>query len=464
MIGAGAAGLSITFVAAGLGLRVAIFERARMGGDCLNNGCVPSKALLTAARVARDARRAARYGIRLPEPEVDWDALRAHVHGAIETIAPMDSEERYRGLGAEVVRAEVRFASPGTLIAAGRSYAPRRIVVAAGSRAAIPPIPGLAETPHLTNETLFEMRERPAHLLILGGGAIGTEMAQAHAALGCQVTLVEATRLLNREDPDLAAVIRDALVEDGVTIIEDTKVTAVEPGPTLVLEDGRRITGTHLLVAVGRRANIDDLGLDAGNVAHTLRGVATDAGLRSTTNPRVFASGDIADPEGIGPRQFTHVGSFHATILARRMIFRLPARLDYAALPRVTYTDPELASVGLTAEEARKSGQAVQVLDWPMHENDRAIAEGRPQGLARLVVSKRGKLLGAGIAAPHAGEMIGLLTHAVAKGLPASALTNLIVPYPTRAEAVKRAAGRPGLERLFAAGPRWVARRLMALG
>lgn len=464
VIGAGAAGLSITYVAANLGLRVAIIERTAMGGDCLNNGCVPSKALLTAARVARDARGAARYGIRLPEPEVDWPALRAHVQGAIAAIAPMDSEDRYRAMGAEVIRAEARFADPDTLLVDGRRLAPRRIVVAAGSRAAVPPIPGLRDIPFLTNESLFHLEDRPDHLLILGGGAIGTEMAQAHAALGCRVTLVEAGRLLGREDPTLAAIIRDAITADGATIIENTKVIAVEPGPTLVLEDGRRVAGTHLLVAVGRTPNLEDLNLDAAGIAHTPRGIATDSGLRSTTNKRVFASGDIADPEGIGPRHFTHVGSYHAGVLARRLFFRLPAKVDYAALPRVTYTDPELASVGMTEDEARKAGHDPQVLDWPMHENDRAIAEARPEGLARLIVAKRGKLLGVGIAAPHAGEMIGLLTHAVAKGLPASALAGLIIPYPTRAEAAKRAAAKPSLERLFAAGPRWVVRRLMALG
>lgn len=465
VIGAGSAGLSITYVAARMGLRVALIERERMGGDCLNTGCVPSKALLAAAHAAATARRAARYGVHLPEPEVDWAAVRAHVHGAIAAIAPLDSEERYRGFGAEVIRAEARFVAPDALEVTPAGEPPRRItarrfVVAAGSRAAVPDLPGLRPGPDrvsfLTNATLFGMAERPDHLLILGGGPIGLEMAQAHAALGCRVTLVEGGRIAGRDDPDLAAVVRDALTADGVTILEDAAVAAVEPGPILVLRDGRRIAGSHLLVAVGRTPNLEDLGLEAAGVRTTPRGIATDGGLRSLTNPRVHAAGDIADPEGIGPRLFTHVGSYHAGILARRILFRLPARLDYAALPRVTYTDPELAVVGLTETEARDAGHDVRVLRWPFAENDRAIAEGRTEGFAKLVVTPAGRLLGVGIVGVNAGEMLGLWTHAIGKRVSVNALAGMVVPYPTRAEAAKRAASTFSLERLFSPRARWL--------
>jgi pyruvate/2-oxoglutarate dehydrogenase complex dihydrolipoamide dehydrogenase (E3) component len=459
VIGAGSAGLSVTYAAARLGRKVVLIERDRMGGDCLNVGCVPSKALLSAAHAARSARGAARYGVRVAEPEIDWAGVRAHVRRAIDTIAPVDSAERYSGLGATVLRAEARFVEPVTLMAEGRRLTARRIVVAAGSRAAVPPIPGLAALPFLTNDTLFDLAERPDHLLILGGGAIGLEMAQAHAALGCRVTVVEQGRIAGQEDAELADGLRDVLQAEGVALLENTRVTAAEPGPVLVLEDGRRIAGSHLLVATGRRANLEDLGLDAAGIRATAQGIATDRGLRSLTQRHVFAAGDIADPDGIGPRRLTHVAGYHAGIIIRRALFRLPARLDYAALPRVTYTDPELAQVGLTEAEAAGTGRPHRVLRFPMAENDRAIAEGRTEGLVKLVVTPGGKLLGAGILAPHAGEMIGLWTQAIGRGVPLSAVAGMILPYPTRAEAGKRAAGAFYSERLF--GP-W-SRRLASL-
>ena len=454
MIGAGAAGLSITNVAARLGLRVTLIERARMGGDCLNAGCVPSKALLAAGHAAQAARRAGQYGVRLPAPEVDWPAVRAHVRRAIDTIAPADSEERYRALGATVLRADATLTGPSTVEAGGQRITARRIVLATGSRPVVPAIPGLDQVPFLTNETLFNLPERPEHLLILGGGPIGLEMAQAHAGLGCRVTVVQSGRALAREDAELAGLLRDALAAEGVTIREGCKVASVEPGPVLVLRGGERIAGSHLLVAVGRRPILAGLGLDAAGVRAGPQGIATDAGLRSLTNRRVFAAGDVADPEGIGPRYFTHVGSLHAGVLVRRMLFRLPARVDYSALPRVTYTDPELAQVGMTEEEAREAGHVPDVLRWPLAENDRAVAEGRAAGMAKLVVGRRGRLLGAGILAPHAGEMLGACALAITGGASLRALAGMVVAYPTRFEAVKRAAGERYTPKLFSAASR----------
>jgi pyruvate/2-oxoglutarate dehydrogenase complex dihydrolipoamide dehydrogenase (E3) component len=457
VIGAGAAGLSITAVAAQLGLKVALIERDRMGGDCLNTGCVPSKALLAAAHAAQSARGAGRLGIRLTEPVIDWDAVRAHVTGTIAAIAPMDSEARFRALGAEVLRGEAHFLDPDTLGIDGRRLTARRIVIAAGSRAAVPPIPGLDAVRHLTNETLFTLPHPPEHLLILGGGPVGLEMATAHAGLGCRVTLVEAGRIAPREDPELADGLRRAITAPGtapgtphrLTLIESASVTAVDPGPTLVLADGRRIAGSHLLISTGRRPNLERLALGAGNVRASPAGIATDRGLRSLTNRRVFAIGDLADPVGIGPRAFTHVGSYHASIVIRRALFRLPARLEYAALPRVIYTTPELAQVGLTEAEARAAGHRVTLLRAPLAENDRAVAEADVTGLVKLVVA-RNRVLGAGILAPHAGEMIGQWTLAIARRVPLAALVGLIAPYPTRAEAGKRALGSLFAPRLFA--------------
>jgi pyruvate/2-oxoglutarate dehydrogenase complex dihydrolipoamide dehydrogenase (E3) component len=448
VIGAGAAGLSVTAVAAQLGVNVVLIERSRMGGDCLNTGCVPSKALLAASHAAVAARGAGRFGVRLSEPEIDWAAVQSHVHGAITALAPIDSEARFRALGATVWRGEAHFVAPDALVVDGRRITARRIVIAAGSRAAVPPIPGLDSVPFRTNETAFELADRPEHLLILGGGPVGLEMADAFAGLGVQVTVVEAATIAGREDPELVAGLRSALTRRAVTLLEGVGVAAVEPGPALVLADGRRIAGSHLLVAVGRQPNLERLALDVGGVRASAAGVATDRGLRSVTNRRVFAVGDIADPIGIGPRAFTHVGSYHAGIVIRRALFRLPARLDYAALPRVTYTQPELAQVGMTDAEARAAGHAVSVLRWPLADNDRAVADGDTVGLVKLVV-RRARVLGAGILAPLAGEMIGVWTLAIAQRTKLSALAGMIVPYPTRSEAAKRAAGSQFAPKLF---------------
>jgi pyruvate/2-oxoglutarate dehydrogenase complex dihydrolipoamide dehydrogenase (E3) component len=444
VIGAGAAGLSVTALSAALGLKVALIERGEMGGDCLNYGCVPSKALLAAARAAAGARHAGRLGIRLPEPEIDWPRVRAHVRGAIARIAPTDSEARFRGMGVEVIRASAHFTAPDEVEAGARRYTFRRCVIAAGSQAIVPDLPGLGPVPWLTNETIFDLEERPEHLVILGGGPIGLEMAQAHARLGCRVTVIEAGRIAGRDDPELADGLRRALLRDGVTLLEGARLARVEPdrpGFVALLEDGARIAGSHLLLAVGRAPRLAGLDLPTAGIAAGKRGIATDAGLRSVSNRRVWAVGDIADPAGIGPRAFTHVGSQHAAVLARRMLFRLPARVDYAALPRVTYTDPELAQVGMTEEEAREAGLDPRPYRFPLAETDRAIAEGIEEGLVKLVVSPKGRLLGAGVLGPHAGEMVGMFGLMISRKLPLSALASLVLPYPTLAEGAKRAAG-----------------------
>lgn len=463
VIGAGAAGLSVTAVAAQLGVRVALVERETMGGDCLNTGCVPSKAMLAASHAVRAGLAAGRLGVRFEPPMVDWDAVSAHVRGVIATIAPTDSEERFEGLGATVLRGEARFHGPDSVSVNGKTLSARRIVVAAGSRAMVPPIPGLAEVPYLTNASIFGLTERPEHLLILGGGPIGLEMADAFIGLGARVTVVQATEIANREDPELVDGLRAALLARGITIIENASVTAVEPGPVLVLEDGRKIAGSHLLVATGRRPNLEWLDLEKGGVTATKMGVSTDTGLRSVSNRRVYAVGDIADPVGIGPRAFTHVGSYHAGLVIRRALFRLPAKIDYAALPRVTYTEPELAQVGMTEAEARAAGLDVTVLHWKFDENDRAIAERDTDGMVKIVVS-RGRVVGAGILAAHAGEMLGTWTLAISQRLKLSALAGMIVAYPTRAEAGKRAAGTYFTPKLFSDRTRMLVRWLAKLG
>ncbi|MGD0104126.1 MAG: FAD-dependent oxidoreductase [Rhodopila sp.] len=462
VIGAGAAGLSVVAGAAQLGASTLLIERGRMGGDCLNTGCVPSKALLAASHAARTVRDAARFGVVAQDPLIDWDCLRAHVQGVIATIAPVDSEARFRALGATVLRGEARFTNPDTISVDGRAITARRFVIAAGSRAAIPPIAGLDAVPYWTNDSLFDLSKKPDHLLILGGGPIGLEMADAFSGLGCKVTVIEAGRIAPKEDPELAAGLREALTRRGVVFHEEVKVTGVAPGPVLLLADRSRVAGSHLLVAAGRTPNLAALDLAAGNIQAGPAGIATDRGLRSVTNKNVFAAGDIADPAGFGPRAFTHVGSYHAGIIIRRVLFRLPARIDYAALPRVTYTDPELAQTGLTEAEAVAGGLKVQVLRWPLADNDRAIAERDTAGLVKLVVC-RGRVAGAGILAPHAGEIISQWTLPIAQRTKLSALAGLIVPYPTRSEAAKRAAGSFFAPRLFSARTKAAVRFLSRL-
>ena len=443
VIGAGAAGLSVAALSAALGLKVVLVERGAMGGDCLNYGCVPSKALLAAGHAAAAARRAGRFGVTLPPPEIDWAGVTAHVRASIAAIAPNDSVARFRGMGVEVIEANAHFAAPDIVEAAGRRLSFRRCVIAAGSAAVVPDIPGLGPVPWLTNETIFSLDSAPEHLVILGGGPIGLEMAQAHARLGVRVSVIEAGRIAGREDPELADGLRRALIADGVELHEGvgvTRFTAAGGGLIAWLADGRTIGGSHLLLATGRAPRLAGLDLEAAQVAHTARGVTTNKALRSVTNRRVFAAGDIADPVGIGPRAFTHVCSYHAGILARAMLFRLPASVDYAALPRVTYTEPECAQIGMTEAEAREAGHEVRLLRFPLAETDRAVTEGMHEGLVKLVATPGGRLLGAGILAPHAGEMAGLFALMIGKRMKLSALAGLVLPYPTLAEAAKRAA------------------------
>lgn len=464
VIGAGSAGLSVAAGAAQLGAETVLIEAGEMGGDCLNHGCVPSKALLAAAHEAVRHRAAAAFGMTSSPPSIDRARVAAHVQEVIASIAPIDSVARFEGLGVTVVRAWAKFIDRNTVEAGEFRITARRFVLAVGSSAFVPPIPGLDQVPYLTNETLWENETLPSHLLVLGGGAIGVEMAFAHRRLGSAVTLVEGAAILGREDAELADGLKQVLRDEGITLLEQAKVLRAEAGPTLVLEGDRRITGSHLLVATGRAPNLDGLGLEAGNVAFGKAGITVTTGLVSTTNPKVFAVGDIADVENIGPRQFTHVAGYHAGIVIRRALFRLPAKVDYRALPRATYTDPELAQVGLTEAEARAAGTKASSLHWKMDENDRAIAEGATVGMARITLDGRGRIIGAGILAPHAGELIAHWGTAIAQGAKLSAMAGQIIAYPTRAEAGKRAAGSYFTAKLFAPRTRWLVRQLRRFG
>ena len=452
IIGGGSGGLSLAAGAVQMGARVVLVEGHRMGGDCLNYGCVPSKALLAAGQAAQAMRTGGAFGVTPVEPEVDYAAAQDHVARAIATIAPHDSVERFEALGVRVIQAWGRFVSETELEAGDHVIAARRFVVATGSSPFVPPIPGLDGVPYLTNETLFGLRERPAHLLVIGGGPIGLEMAQAHVRLGCKVTVIEAARALGRDDPEMAAPVLAKLREEGVEIVEEKAVTRVSgrAGAITVETSGGSHTGTHLLVAVGRRPNLDRLNPGAAGVEVSRAGIRVDAGLRST-NRRIYAIGDAA-----GGAQFTHVAGYHAGVVIRSILLGLPAKARADHIPRVTYTDPELAQVGLTEAEAReKHGDKLTVARFDFAGNDRAIAGGRTEGLIKVMVVK-GRPVGASIAGPEAGELIGIWALAIANGLKMGAVANMVAPYPTLGEVNKRAAGNYFSPKLF--GNPWVKR------
>lgn len=460
IIGGGSGGLSAAAGAAMLGLKVVLYEKAEMGGDCLNYGCVPSKALLSAAKSAQDARGAAKYGVIVSEPEVNWDGVKAHVRKAIDTIAPVDSQERFEGLGVTVIREHAKFANRKTIISASTRTKARRIIVATGSTAFIPPIPGLEQTPYITNETVFSLPEQPKHLVILGGGPIGVEMAQAFRRLGSRVTIIEMGRAMARADASHAKIAVEKLRGEGVEILEGHKAVQISGADGTVqveteFEGGAKtISGTHLLVAVGRRPMLDGLDLDAGKVEFSRTGITVSDKLRSVSNPRVWALGDIA-----GKGQFTHVAGWHASVFVRRAFFKQFSKASDLPLPAVTYVQPEVAQLGMTEAEARKAyGDDVAVSHFAFDENDRAIAEGKTDGEVKLVIRK-GKLVGASVIGEGAGDIIQLASVAMSNGLKVQALTNFISPYPTRAEAMKRAASAHFTDTVF--GPS--AKRLVGL-
>jgi pyruvate/2-oxoglutarate dehydrogenase complex dihydrolipoamide dehydrogenase (E3) component len=438
VIGAGAAGLSVTYAAARLGLRVALIEQNAMGGECLNTGCVPSKALLHAARKG-----------------ADWPAAQAAVRAAIAAIAPMDSVERYRDLGATVLHGTARFIGPDRLEVDGAALRAHRIVIATGSRSKIPDF--CLRMPYLSNETIWDLPAPPEHLLILGGGPMACEMAEIFSGFS-KVTM--AGNFLPHEDPDLVAPLATALAAKGVVLTGQRAVGAA-PGPTLILEDGRHITGSHLLVAAGREVDTAGLILAAAGLSAGPNGIKTDTGLRvEGGRGRIFAAGDCADPAGIGPRRYTNVAGEHAGIIIRRALFRLPARLTATPPARAIYTSPALAQVGLTLAQA---GPGARALVSHFTENDRAQAEGETTGLVKLVLDAKSRLVGAGICAPGGDEMIGLYALAIASRTKLSHLAGLMLPYPTRSEAGKRAISADLGIRVFSTGPKLLARWLARL-
>lgn len=454
VIGAGSAGLVASYIAAALKARVALVERERMGGDCLNTGCVPSKALIRAARLAQEIREAGRFGIEAGEPRVDFAAVMAHVQRAVREVEPHDSPERYRGLGVEVVTGEARLISPWEVQVGQRVLATRHVIIATGARPKLPELPGLESVDVLTSDNLWQLKALPGRLVVLGGGPIGCELGQSFARLGSRVTLVQrAAQLLPREDRDIAVEVASRLEAEGVRLCLGARALRIEPGPshgerghTLVIERDTE-HGTHteslvfdrLLVAVGREAVVEGLGLEALDIATRPNGtVDVDETLRSL-HPNVWACGDVT-----GPFQLTHAGAhqaWHATVNALFGEFKR-FTVDYRHLPSVTFTEPEVARVGLSEREARQRGVAFEVTRYDLGELDRAIAEGRTQGFVKVItVPGKDRLLGVSIVGHGAGELLGEFTLAMTQGIGLNKLLGTIHPYPTFSEAAKASAG-----------------------
>ena len=442
VIGAGPGGLSVAAAAAALGRSVVLVEKHKMGGDCLNYGCVPSKALLAAAKRAHIMRTSDKFGIASVRPEVDWQAVRDHIRDVIAEIAPNDSVERFTALGVRVIQAAGRFVNKRTLQAGEHLIRARRFVIATGSSPVLPEIPGIDDVPYFTNETIFENASPIAHLIVIGAGPIGLELAQAYVRLGSRVTVLESATALGKEDPELARYLVNELIREGIDVRENVvieRIDGCEGEVRVSIKAGNAsesIAGTHLFVATGRRPNITDLNLEAAKVKYDSRsGIKVSQGLVAS-NRRIFAIGDCA-----GGPQFTHVANYHAGITIRRALFRLPAKVDERLMPRVTFTEPELAYVGLSEEQARLAGE-IRVLRWPYSENDRAQAERATRGFVKVITDKRGRVLGAGIVGQQAGELIEIWSLAISQNMKIKALADLVLPYPTLSEVNKRAAFR----------------------
>jgi pyruvate/2-oxoglutarate dehydrogenase complex dihydrolipoamide dehydrogenase (E3) component len=438
IIGAGSGGLSVAAAAAQFGQKVILFEKGKMGGDCLNYGCVPSKALIAAAKHAHVFRTSGPYGIAAAEPKVDFKKVRDHIRKVIAAIEPHDSAARFEKLGVKVVPGASKFRDAKTLESGGSIFSAKRIVIATGSRPAVPAIPGLETVAYFTNETIFENSVLPKHLIIIGGGAIGMELAQAHRRLGSAVTVIEAFTPLAKNDPELAAVVLESLRRDGVKIFAETaikKISKAKSGIAIETAGHGKITGSHLLVATGRAANVEGLNLEAAGVVYTAKGVTVDKGLR-TSQKHIYAIGDVA-----GGLQFTHVANYHAGLVIRNTLFRLPVSNRCDIIPHVTFSEPELAQVGFTEAQALKDyGPSIKVVRWPFLDNDRAQAEGKTTGLIKAVIGKRGRILGVGIVGANAGEVIQPWVLAMNEGLKIRAIAGMVAPYPTLGEINRRVA------------------------
>jgi pyruvate/2-oxoglutarate dehydrogenase complex dihydrolipoamide dehydrogenase (E3) component len=442
VLGADAGGLSVAAAAAAFGVPMVLVEKGGWGGEFLKkSGSVPAQALIAAAERANAVRNGARLGTKAVRFGVDFGAVSAHMRDVIDAVAPNFARERFAGLGVRIIDGAARFTDADTVAVGDFTIKANRFVVATGSSPLIPAIPGLLDTPHLTSETVADLAQLPRHLIVIGTDAAGLELAQAFGRLGSEVTVLEeAATLLAREDRECAEVVLDALEREGVKLRTGVEVTNVRRALARVQvafatsAGAETIEGSHLLVASGRRPNLEGLDLDIAGIRHAAHGIVVDEHLR-TTNKRVFAVGDVT-----GAPPFAHVGTYHAGLVVRQVLLRLPVKVNHLAVPRVLHTDPELAQVGLTEEEARARHVAIRVLRWPYRENERAQAARTTNGHIKVVTDRKGDILGVTIVGAQAGEIITTWTLAISEKLNIRAFGGLVVPYPSYAEVGKRAA------------------------
>lgn len=440
VIGAGSAGLSVAAGAVQMGANVVLIEGGLMGGDCLNTGCVPSKAMIEAARRVKSAASAEALGVNCKDASVNYDLVMQHVRSTISAIAPHDSQERFEKLGVRVIRGVAKFQSERSVIVSGETISARRIVIATGAKASVPKIAGLDRISYYTNENFFENRDRPSHLIIIGGGPIGVELAQAHAQLGIATTVIERSQILPKETGLTRDIIRGALLEDGVKLLEMADIYKVESqGATKMvhMSDGTVINGSHILVATGRRANTDTLDLEKAGIEKSPVGIKVNPQLR-TSNSKVYAIGDV-----IGEEQFTHVAGYHASVVVRSALFSLPAKRRTQHIPRVTYCDPEIASIGDISDD-----NGVESYKVEYNALDRAIAGSRTLGYAQIWV-KRGRVCGVTIVGAQAGELIHFWSLVMAQNIKLSKVSSVIAPYPTLSDINKKLIGAYFTPRLF---------------
>ena len=451
VIGGGAGGLVVASVAAQLGLDVVLINKEEaMGGDCLHYGCVPSKALLKSASVAHVVREASRWGIHSEPPEIDIQAVNQAIKNAIDTIQVHDSRERFEALGCEVITGEARFCGHSQVEVGAAKISAKHFVVATGSSAWIPPIKGLHEVGYLSNEDMFSLPTLPKSMIILGGGPVGVEMAQAYSRLGTEVTIVElAARLLPRMDQKLSDILADVLVSEGVTLELDNEVIAVSESDDaahvvkkqVTLKDGRLLSAEALLVAIGRRPVVDSLNLAQAGIDFTAHGIKVNRKMQ-TSNRKVFACGDVT-----GEMPLTHVAELQAGIVIANMIFKLPKKINYDVIPAVVYSEPEVAQVGISVEQCDALAKG-EVYQFEVAQLDRAVTDNNKAGIAKILTDN-GRIVGAHIIAPHAGELIHELALAVQNRMKVSKLTSLVHAYPSYSQLNKRLAGQYYKDRLF---------------
>ncbi len=448
VIGAGSAGLVVAAGAALFGVNVVLIEKNLMGGDCLNYGCVPSKALIYAGKLKEKLNKVEKIGMSVHIQETNFSKIKNYIENVIKSIEPNDSVERFQGMGIKVIKGNAKFINQKQIVVNNQVISSKKFVICSGSKPYIPEIEGLDAVAFFTNETIFSNTEKPNHLIIVGAGAIGVELAQAYSNLSVKVSIIDQSNFLNGKDNELSSILKSKLLSQGINIYENKKIKKIskfgekkfnifldEAGNELILDF------SHILLATGRVINLDELELNKAGIKYSKYGISVNSKLR-TSNKRVYAAGDV-----LGKNMFTHSASYEAGIVLRNILFKIPAKSS-SNIPDVIYSSPEYASIGLSEEEAFKNNSSVNILRWPLSENDRAVAESEEVGLIKVLTARNGKILGVKILSPNAGDLIVPWILAINKNLKISSMASLIIPYPTFSEITKRASSNFFLPKL----------------